>query len=250
MIFQRLQPADAAHLPAKRLLPHGAGGHEEGRRRCSAPGSCWSWWACRTRQTPTPPSSPAASSSAWPLPAPWPPSPRCCCATRPPAPWTPTPPSPDPRAHPGASTDKLGITVVVITHQMSVVEEICTHVAILDGGEVAEEGDGQQGVRRAPSRQPARRLVFPDGCEQTPLVSDPGQQRVRLIFNGANARPRTFHWWPSLAAEESISPPTSSPPSTQQHVATRSTAVCCWASPAAAAGPRRGVSQAASRIFR
>lgn len=36
---------------------------------------------------------------------------------------------------------KLGITVVVITHQMSVVEEICSRVAILDGGEVVEEGE-------------------------------------------------------------------------------------------------------------
>ena len=35
---------------------------------------------------------------------------------------------------------KLGITVVVITHQMSVVKEICTHVAILDDGEVVEDG--------------------------------------------------------------------------------------------------------------
>ena len=33
---------------------------------------------------------------------------------------------------------KLGITVVVITHQMSVVEEICDSVAILDGGVVVE----------------------------------------------------------------------------------------------------------------
>ena len=36
---------------------------------------------------------------------------------------------------------KTGITVVVITHQMSVVEKICRHVAILDGGEVAEQGE-------------------------------------------------------------------------------------------------------------
>ena len=36
---------------------------------------------------------------------------------------------------------KLGITVVVITHQMSVVEEICDHVAILDGGVVVEVGE-------------------------------------------------------------------------------------------------------------
>ena len=35
---------------------------------------------------------------------------------------------------------KLGITVVIITHQMSVVKEICTHVAILDEGRIAEEG--------------------------------------------------------------------------------------------------------------
>lgn len=35
---------------------------------------------------------------------------------------------------------KLGITVVVITHQMSVVEDICNHVAILDDGRVVEEG--------------------------------------------------------------------------------------------------------------
>ena len=39
---------------------------------------------------------------------------------------------------------KLGITVVVITHQMSVVEEICDHVAILDGGVVVEEGSVQE----------------------------------------------------------------------------------------------------------
>lgn len=36
--------------------------------------------------------------------------------------------------------DKLGITVIVITHQMSVVEQICTRVAILDRGTVVEEG--------------------------------------------------------------------------------------------------------------
>ncbi|MGM9645728.1 MAG: methionine ABC transporter ATP-binding protein, partial [Eubacteriales bacterium] len=35
---------------------------------------------------------------------------------------------------------KMGITVVIITHQMSVVEQVCNRVAILDGGEVVEEG--------------------------------------------------------------------------------------------------------------
>ena len=41
---------------------------------------------------------------------------------------------------------KLGVTVVVITHQMSVIEAICSRVAILDGGSVAELGPGSGGA--------------------------------------------------------------------------------------------------------
>ena len=36
---------------------------------------------------------------------------------------------------------EFGITVIIITHQMSVVEEVCSHVAILDAGEVVEQGE-------------------------------------------------------------------------------------------------------------
>ena len=35
---------------------------------------------------------------------------------------------------------KFGITIVIITHQMSVVREICTHVAIMNEGQVVEQG--------------------------------------------------------------------------------------------------------------
>ena len=35
---------------------------------------------------------------------------------------------------------EMGITIVVITHEMAVIRQICTHVAILDGGVIAEEG--------------------------------------------------------------------------------------------------------------
>ena len=55
---------------------------------------------------------------------------------------------------------KLGITVVVITHQMSVVEEICDHVAILDGGVVVEEGSVQE-IFSNPKTPAAKRLVAP-----------------------------------------------------------------------------------------
>ena len=57
---------------------------------------------------------------------------------------------------------KLGITVVVITHQMSVVEEICDHVAILDGGVVVEEGSVQE-IFSNPKTPAAKRLVAPNG---------------------------------------------------------------------------------------
>lgn len=81
----------------------------------------------------------------------------------------------------------LGITVVVITHQMSVVEEICDRVAILDGGEVAEEGEVSEIFTRPRSRA-AKRLVFPDFGETEELTeSAKGEKRIRIIFNGAPA---------------------------------------------------------------
>lgn len=77
---------------------------------------------------------------------------------------------------------KLGITVVIITHQMSVVEEVCSHVAILDGGEVAEVG-AVGTVFSSPKSAAARRLVFPNGIDE--LVSDPSREkRLRVVFNG------------------------------------------------------------------
>ena len=78
---------------------------------------------------------------------------------------------------------KLGITVVIITHQMSVVEEVCTHVAILDRGEVAEVGT-VGAVFSSPKSNAGRRLVFPNGEDN--MVSDPTKEkRLRVVFNGA-----------------------------------------------------------------
>ena len=95
---------------------------------------------------------------------------------------------------------KLGITVVVITHQMSVVKEICTHVAILDDGEVVEDGL-VSAVFSAPKSQAARHLVFPGGADAA--ASDPSQERrIRLIFRSAQTT--AIPMVARLAAEESI----------------------------------------------
>ena len=81
--------------------------------------------------------------------------------------------------------DRLGITVIIITHQMSVVEQLCTRVAILDGGEVAEEG-AVSGVFSSPKSEAAKRLVYPEGY-QNPVMSGEDGAVIRVVFNGANA---------------------------------------------------------------
>ncbi len=95
---------------------------------------------------------------------------------------------------------KLGITVVIITHQMSVVKEVCSHVAILDDGMVAEEGL-VAAVFAAPRSAAGRRLVFPGGVDE--MVSDPkAERRVRLIFR--DSRTTAIPLVARLASEESI----------------------------------------------
>ena len=76
---------------------------------------------------------------------------------------------------------KLGVTVIVITHQMSVIEEICSRVAILDNGIVAEQGE-VEAIFSNPTTAAARRLVYPSGvsADQYP----PSSRAVRISFNG------------------------------------------------------------------
>jgi D-methionine transport system ATP-binding protein len=79
---------------------------------------------------------------------------------------------------------KLGVTVVVITHQMSVIEEICHRVAILDGGVIAEQGLVED-IFSNPSTDAARRLVYPGG--DSPAQYPVGTHAVRVAFNGGTA---------------------------------------------------------------
>lgn len=81
--------------------------------------------------------------------------------------------------------EKTGITVVIITHQMSVVEEICNRVAILDDGRVAEEGE-VSAIFSQPKSTAAKKLVFPDSDPiGTEFHGD--ERRIRVVFNGAVA---------------------------------------------------------------
>ena len=79
----------------------------------------------------------------------------------------------------------MGITCVIITHQMSVVEECCNKVAILDNGVVVEKGEVAT-VFAAPQSEAGRRLVFPGRGDAAAF--DPTEIRqIRLVFNGTDS---------------------------------------------------------------
>ena len=78
---------------------------------------------------------------------------------------------------------RLGITVIIITHDMSVIEEICGRVAILNHGKVAEIGTVES-VFSSPKSEAGRKLVYPDGL---PFEMLPKSKVVRVAFNGGTA---------------------------------------------------------------
>lgn len=77
-----------------------------------------------------------------------------------------------------------GITVVMITHQMSVVEEICNKVTILENGEVAESGLVED-VFSSPKSKTAKKLVLPDIDAAIDNIVAGEQTVLRVVFNGA-----------------------------------------------------------------
>lgn len=77
----------------------------------------------------------------------------------------------------------LGVTIVVITHEMKVVEQICTKVAVLDHGTVAESGLVSE-VFIAPKSQIARELILPK-TEAVHEIKD--GDVIRIVFDGQSS---------------------------------------------------------------
>ena len=78
---------------------------------------------------------------------------------------------------------RMGITAVIITHEMAVVEEICSHVAILERGRMVEPGT-VEAVFSNPQTEAGRRLVFPEGAN---IDKFPVAGVVRVVFNGGSS---------------------------------------------------------------
>lgn len=75
----------------------------------------------------------------------------------------------------------MGVTAVIITHEMNVIDRICTHVAIISKGVIMEQGPVRE-VFFHPKTEAARRLVLPEALQQLPKGNV-----WRLIFNGRSS---------------------------------------------------------------
>lgn len=79
--------------------------------------------------------------------------------------------------------EKLGITIIIITHEMRVIEETCTRVAIIDDSRIAEIGEVKD-VFEHPKSAIAKKLVFHDG-ERAEQIFEPNC--FRIVFDGEEA---------------------------------------------------------------
>lgn len=83
----------------------------------------------------------------------------------------------------------LGITILLITHEMNVVREICDRVAVMEDGEIIEEGDVVD-LFTSPKTETARaftRSVMGDSLPDGLLQADHSGQLVKITFLGPHA---------------------------------------------------------------
>ena len=79
--------------------------------------------------------------------------------------------------------EERSLTIVIITHEMSVVEKICDKVAIIDDGKLAEVGDVKE-VFSNPQSKAAKKLVFPSNPFDP---SDEDGELIRIVFDGTQS---------------------------------------------------------------
>ena len=72
------------------------------------------------------------------------------------------------------------MTIVVITHEMRVIDRICDSVAVIDSSHIAEMGKVAE-VFTNPKSKIARDLIVP---KDSRAISTEGGRRIRLTFNG------------------------------------------------------------------
>lgn len=79
----------------------------------------------------------------------------------------------------------LGITIVIITHAMNVVEDVCSHVAIMENGQVQESGDVET-IFANPQSAVGKRLVLKDMHSEV-LKELKTDKTYRIVFDKQSA---------------------------------------------------------------
>lgn len=82
--------------------------------------------------------------------------------------------------------EKLGITIVIITHQMSVVTDICHKVAIIENGHLVEEGLVEK-IFESPKTDAAKELIFGKKITYSPLDELDVEKKIRIVFSENSA---------------------------------------------------------------
>ena len=78
----------------------------------------------------------------------------------------------------------MGVTIVVITHEMKVIDQICDRVAVIDNSRIAELGRVSD-VFTNPRSDIARELILP---QDRAALDTTGGKKLRLIFDGQSTR--------------------------------------------------------------
>lgn len=85
---------------------------------------------------------------------------------------------------------KLGLTIVLITHQMEVIRSVCNRAAIMDKGKVIEEGSVEE-IFSNPKTDIAKEFVshlVHEEKEEVEVVRHEGKKLVKLSYLGENSR--------------------------------------------------------------
>ena len=82
--------------------------------------------------------------------------------------------------------ETLGITIIIITHQMSVVTEICKRVAIIDSGNLVEEGQVEK-IFENPQSDAAKELISGKMIRYTPVQNLDAERKIRIVFQENSA---------------------------------------------------------------
>lgn len=75
---------------------------------------------------------------------------------------------------------ELGVTIIIITHEMKVIDKICDRVAVIDKSEIAEVGSVAE-IFTAPKSEIAKELILPSSLAVKAVT---GGKKLRIVFNG------------------------------------------------------------------